>query len=71
MECVWCLLLIGHLQDQYRNRLQLSGCGQRLITVDDTTSRKRPAEASTLDANKPGHVSEDDFTAGSQPDLMQ
>ena len=69
MECVWCLLLMGHLQDQNRNMLQLSGCGQRLITVD--TSPKRPAEASTLDANKPGHLSEGDYTAGSQPDLMQ
>ena len=71
MECVWCLLLMGYLQDQNKNRLQLSGCGQRLITVDDTTSPKRHAEASTLDANKPGHLSEDDYTAGSQPDLMQ
>ena len=71
MECVWCLLLMGHLQDQNRNRLQLSGSGQRLITVDYTTSPKRPAEASTLYANKPRHLSEDDYTAGSQPDLMQ
>ena len=63
---------MGHLQDQNRNRLQLSGCGQRLmITVDHTTSPKRHAEASTLDANKPVHLSEDDYTAGSQPDLMQ
>ena len=71
MECVWCLLLMGHLQDQISNRLQLSACGKRLITVDNTTSPKRPAEASTLDANTPGHLSEDDYTAGSQPDLMQ
>ena len=48
-----------------------SGCGQRLITLDHTTSPKRPTEASTLDANKPGHLSEDDYTAGSGPDLMQ
>ena len=71
MECVWCLLLMGHLQDQNRNRLQLSGCGQRLITVDGTTSPMTPVEASTLDANKPGHLSEDDYTAGYQPDVMQ
>ena len=71
MECVWCLLLMGHLQDQNRNRLQLSGCGQRLITVDGKTSPRRPVEASTLDANKLGHLSEDDYTAGSQPDVMQ
>ena len=71
MECVWCLLPRGHLQDQNKNRLQLSGCGQRLITGDDTTSPKRHAEASTLDANTPGHLSEEDYTAGSQPDLMQ
>ena len=71
MECVWCLLLMGHLQDQNRNRLQLSECGQRLITGDDTTNPKRPAEASTLDANKPGRLSEDDYTVGSQPDFMQ
>ena len=71
MECVWCLLLMGHLQDQNRNRLQLSGCGQRLITVDGTTSPRRPVESSTLDANKPGHLSDDDYTAGSQPDVMQ
>ena len=71
MECVWCLLLMGHLQDQNRNRLQVSGCVQRLITVDGTTSPRRPVEASTLDVNKPGHLSEDDYTAGSQPDVMQ
>ena len=71
MECVWCLLLMGHLRDKNRNRLQLSGCGQRLITVDNTTNPKRPADASTLDAYKPGHLSEDDYTTGSQPDLMQ
>ena len=41
------------------------------ITVDGTTSPRRPVEASTLDANKPGHLSEDDYTAGSQPDVMQ
>ena len=70
MGRVWCLLLMGPLQDQHKKRLKLSGCGQRLITVDNTTSPKRPAEASTLDANKPGHLSEDDYTAGSQPDLM-
>ena len=70
MECVWCLLLMGYLQDQNRNRLKLSGCGQRL-TVDDTTSPKIHAEASTWDANKHGHLSEDDYTAGSQPNLMQ
>ena len=52
MECVWCLLLMGHLQYQNRNQLQLSGCGQRLTTVDDTASPRRPAEASTLDANE-------------------
>ncbi len=62
---------MGHLQDQHSNRLQLSECGQRLITVDYTTSPNRHAEASNLDANKPGHLSEDDYTAGSQPDLMQ
>ena len=44
MECVWCLLLMGHLRDQNRKRLQLSWCGQRLITVDNTTNPKRPAE---------------------------
>ena len=33
MECGWCILLMGHLQDQNRNMLQLSGCGQRLTTV--------------------------------------
>ena len=71
MECVWCLLLMVHLQDQNRNRLQLLGCGQRLITVDNTTSPKRPSEDSALGANKPGHLSEDDYTAGSQSDLMQ
>ena len=42
-----------------------------LTTVDDTSSPRRPAEASTLDANEPGHLSGDDYTAGSQPDLMQ
>ena len=71
MECVWCLLVMGRLQDQNRNILQLSGCGQRLTTVDDTTSYRRPVEASTLYAIEPGHLSEDDYTAGSQPDLMQ
>ena len=38
-----------------------------MITVDYTTSPNRHAEASTLYAN--GHLSE--YTAGSQPDLMQ
>ena len=61
----------GTLQYRNRNRLQLSGCGQILVTVDNTASPKRLAEASTLDANNPGHLSEDDYTAGSQPDLMQ
>ena len=28
-------------------------------------------EASFLGANEPGHLSDDDGTAGSQPDLMQ
>ena len=60
MECVWCLLLMGHLQGQNRNMLQLSGCGQRLTTVDDTASPRRPAYASTFDANEPGHVCEHD-----------
>ena len=62
MECVWCLLVMGHLQDQNWNRLQLSGCGQRLFTVNDTSSTGRPAEASTFDANEPGHLSEDGYT---------
>ena len=54
-----------------RNRLQRSGCGQRLTTVGDTASPSRHAEASPLDANQHGHLSEDDYTAGSQPYLMQ
>ena len=62
---------MGHLQYQNRNRLQLSECGQRLTTVDDPASPRKPAEASTLDANEPDHLSADDDTAGSQPDLMQ
>ena len=62
---------MGHLQDQHRNRLQLSGCGQRLATVDATASPRSPSEASTLDADESGHLSEGDYTAGSQPDLMQ
>ena len=57
MEYVWCLL--GHLQYQNRNRLQMSACGQTdYFTVDDTASPGRPAEPSTLDANEPGHLSE-------------
>ena len=74
MDCVWYLLLMGNLQDQNRNRLQLSGVGRecrRLTTVDDTASPRRPTEASTWDANDTGHLSEDDCMAGSQPDLMQ
>ena len=71
MECVWCLLLMGHLQGQHRNRFQQSGGGQRLTTIDDTASPRRPEEASILDANEPGYFFEDDYTAGSQPDLMQ
>ena len=42
-----------------------------LITVDDTARPRMPADASTLDGNEPGHLSEDDDTAGSQPDLTQ
>ena len=71
MECVSCLLLVGHLQDQNRNRFPQSGGGQRLTNVDDTPSPRRPAEASTLDANETVHLFEDDYTAGSQPYRMQ
>ena len=59
MEYVWCLL--GHLQDQNRNRLQISACAWAetdYFTVDDTASPGRPAEPSTLDANEPDHLSE-------------
>ena len=59
MEYVWCLL--GHLQDQNRNRLQMSACAWAetyYFTVDDTASPGRPAEPSTLNANEPGHLSE-------------
>ena len=31
----------------------------------------KPQEAFFLGANEPGHLSEDDDTAGSMPDLMQ
>ena len=71
MECVWCLLLMGHLQDQNRSRLLLLGCRQRLTTVDDTASPSMPTQASTLNAIYPGHVPEEEYTAGSQPNLKQ
>ena len=71
MECVWCLFLMGHLQDENRNRSQLPGCGQALITVGGTASPGRRVEEWTLAANEPGHLSDDDDTAGSGPDLMQ
>ena len=57
-----------------RNMLQLSGCGQGLIrpTIGGTVKPRRPVKWWTLDANEPGHLSEDDDdTAGSQPDRMQ
>ena len=50
--CLVTILLMRHLQDQIRNRMQPLECGKRLTTVDDTASPMKPAEASTWDANE-------------------
>ena len=54
MECVWCLFLMGHLQDQNRYRRKVSGCGHGLITVGGTAKHRMPAEAGIWGANEPG-----------------
>ena len=50
--CLVPILLMRHLQGQIRNRMQPLECGKILTTVDDTASPRRPAEASTWDANE-------------------
>ena len=64
---------MGHLQGQIRNRLiatvrvwaETDYC---VMTQQAPRGLLRPAEASTLDAHE---QSADDYTAGSQPGLMQ
>ena len=55
-------------------RFQLSGCGhtgQGLITIGGLAKTQEACERVYLDANEAGHLYEDDYTAGSQPDHIQ
>ena len=69
MEYVWCLL--GHLQYQNRNRLQMSACGQRLTTLQLMIQQAPGGLQSLAHWMLMSLAIYLNYTAGSQQVLMQ
>ena len=70
MECVWCLLLMGHLQYQNRNRLQLLGRDCLLLRTHQTLGgTQRPTHWMLM--SQAICLKMITHSSGSQPDFMQ